>query len=54
MIYISQKRTISFGCGVIFDVNGTLDQGVGRAGTGVGVQTIFTPGEGKKPNRSNS
>ena len=25
---------------------------MGRAGTGVGVQTIFTPGEGKKPNRS--
>ena len=29
MIYILQKRTISFGCGVIFDVNGTLDQGDG-------------------------
>lgn len=27
---------------------------MGRAGTGVGVQTIFTPGEGKKLNRSNS
>ena len=27
---------------------------MGRAGTGVEVQTIFTPGEGKKPNRSNS